>query len=1080
MMLKKIGRMISGISLSAVLCLGSVGETFGGMYVVAAGEENAAEEEMSVPGNEAGEEALTEAVSDNDEEASGIINEEENGSGDEAEPEEGEAVSENEVSDSEETASEDSVSANDTVSGNETPDDGGGSGSDDEYPYTDPCSDPAYKDNAVWISAIYDNDFFYSKAEYKPHPFVFYDDEMLVEGRDYTLSWKNNINAYSCEDKEEPTQTDFDNAPQVILNMKGSYSGSTRAFFNIQPRSILWYEIESADTVMVYTGKKVDYTPVVTWNGEKLKEGRDFKFGVYDKESGEFRAMNDKELTDVTDEADPIYVIIRGIGNYNLEREAGFRIIQKENAANVSGLKVSAIPDQQYTGSPILPENFLKKGKPFEITVTDGKTQLVRGVDYTIEPLYNVIEPGIYNLTIKGMETPGTNGVSYVGTKTVQFKVVCDIKNAQVTGVAAEYSVKGGERCVRPDESNVHLKIGDSEIPAFAYDISYKKDNKAGKASMIFTGKDGFTGKKVVQYRINAVDISNTDITVTDAEYMKKGAKAYVYVEYQGDSLINDTDYKLSYKNNKQYQGSKTPKVIIQGKGLYKGKAEREFKILKNAFDENFLTVTVKDKVASSKAGGYISKVTVTDSEGAKLTAGKDYEKDVVYKKADGTVLTKQDTVNAGETITVVITGKGAYDDTSISAEYHIIDKGYDISKAKVKIADQYYKAGYKVYIPLDDTSISVTMGGTTLHRVFNGTFVDDTLSGDIDGFELVSGSYKKNNKCGTASVMLHGVGKYGGFKTVKFKIKPVAVKGVKPSKKIPVPDKYLLVTDFGAIPDDNIDDTDAIYNAICAASNDTENDHNLYFPEGKYNVGKGSSFSEVYINMPNVNMVLHSNAVLFEAVRPGDGYNAIHIKADNVSIRGGMLQGERFRHSGGSVGQYGMGIAIDKGKNISIRDMTICDNRGDGIYINDGGHTTVSNVTIKNCDIYDNSRNNIGVIRGDKITIEGCHIYHEKDGFSPMAGIDLEPDGVGDNYYIHNVLIKDCKIETYQHKSATEVKGYWTYFGILIIAGCERPVVFDVTIQNCDIYGDLCLGSGSNVKYPGTTVHGDIIPSDF
>ena len=163
---------------------------------------------------------------------------------------------------------------------------------------------------------------------------------------------------------------------------------------------------------------------------------------------------------------------------------------------------------------------------------------------------------------------------------------------------------------------------------------------------------------------------------------------------------------------------------------------------------------------------------------------------------------------------------------------------------------------------------------------------------------------------------------------------------------------------------------------------------------------------------------------------------------------------------------------------------MVICDNRGDGIYINDNGKGTVSNVTIKDCDIYDNARNNIGVIRCDYLTIENCHIHHEKDGHSPMAGIDLEPDmkvgQVKDNKKVKHVVIKGCKIETYQHQGARlNDMNLWAYYGIMIIYGFGEPVVEDVRIENCDIYGDLSKGSSKDLKIINTTVHGEILEGD-
>lgn len=70
-------------------------------------------------------------------------------------------------------------------------------------------------------------------------------------------------------------------------------------------------------------------------------------------------------------------------------------------------------------------------------------------------------------------------------------------------------------------------------------------------------------------------------------------------------------------------------------------------------------TVIVADKVASTKVGGYVSTPVLKDINGNKLAAGKDYDKNIVYK-CDGFVLNKKaDRLLAGAIVTIEITGKG-------------------------------------------------------------------------------------------------------------------------------------------------------------------------------------------------------------------------------------------------------------------------------------------------------------------------------------------------------------------------------------------------------------------------------------
>ena len=139
------------------------------------------------------------------------------------------------------------------------------------------------------------------------------------------------------------------------------------------------------------------------------------------------------------------------------------------------------------------------------------------------------------------------------------------------------------------------------------------------------------------------------------------------------------------------------------------------------------------------------------------MKAGADYLKTYLYelKNENGTYvpLKVKEKVPAGSVIRVTVTGKGNYTGT-VSGEYRILSAGKDISKAVFSIASQEYTGEE---ITLDHSAFTKALINKTTQLIYG------------EDFEIVS--YSKNIKKGTASVTLHGINRYGGFKTVKFKI---------------------------------------------------------------------------------------------------------------------------------------------------------------------------------------------------------------------------------------------------------------------------------------------------------------------
>lgn len=69
---------------------------------------------------------------------------------------------------------------------------------------------------------------------------------------------------------------------------------------------------------------------------------------------------------------------------------------------------------------------------------------------------------------------------------------------------------------------------------------------------------------------------------------------------------------------------------------------------------------------------------------GKKPTAGKDYEKEIIYSLEDGTQLTNRSKVGVGTNIKVKVAGKGAYYG-ELESVYCITERDFTVYKFRIK-----------------------------------------------------------------------------------------------------------------------------------------------------------------------------------------------------------------------------------------------------------------------------------------------------------------------------------------------------------------------------------------------------------
>lgn len=658
-----------------------------------------------------------------------------------------------------------------------------------------------YPGKGLWVGKIEDDYYYSGKAILLNNGLRVYDNKkLLLSGTDYTVKYKNNINAAK-------------DAAICTITFKNNYSGSTEKTFTINPLDISDTVSISGTELFYYSGKAQSIKPVVKNNKTTLKLGKDYTVTTKDNDGNVYASVVGVkgEICDYT-------VEIEGINNYSFEKEYNVRVVDR---TNVSKLKVTL----EYTKV-----NYDGSQKQPKLTIMDG-TQSLSVDDFNIVYDEDCISSGKHYLTI----TPISDD-TYYGSVTKEYSIVgFDISKAVFSKIDSSYFYTGEEICPKqtlsskdgtpftegvdykveyqnnynigtatilysglgkcsgqakktfkivgyqiskakfePIQNQIYngLEIEPNQIITFVgndgkiinlrngidYISTFTKNTNVGTATIKYTGIGRFSGSASKTFKIVAKPISNNDINIqTDksAKYSKANATIDInIVDDEGKALVLNKDYTVKYVNNNRIG---VANVAIKGKGNYSDSVTKYFNVEKQNISN--LSITAKDVVVSKKANYFKVSPTIADN-GKALKAGTDYDKALVYTYAfdtvldDGTSKTQgsevgaNDLIPVGTVLNVTAYGINNYTD-SITGTYRIISS--DISKASVTVCSQVY-TGKK--IEPSKNQITVKVGKYILKN---------------NEYEIVE--YRNNINKGSGTVVLKGIGNYGGTKEVKFTI---------------------------------------------------------------------------------------------------------------------------------------------------------------------------------------------------------------------------------------------------------------------------------------------------------------------
>lgn len=613
---------------------------------------------------------------------------------------------------------------------------------------------------------------------------VYYKDKPLTEKTDYTLAYKNNVNAADWDSAK---------APSVTINLKGQYQGSVTLYYTIYPLDINKIDIYTTDAAKtpayeqtINYSKKVNIpAPVLYFGKKKLAAKRDFVC-EYDTLTTELGGKDYKN----GDSYQPgiiYHYTVKGTGNFTGTFPMDLVMLKDElKKKNFSTASVKLNKNKyEYRGTPL--------------TKDDVKIETLKISNVTLAAElydYEICANGIEGASLTVFPTAAGREAGYRGCKKINLKLAGDRKindkdriilsknwQEEITFSQQTVDQTGGMFQQGTSLLNYQTEAGTEEplVEGTDYTIKYGNAKKAGNVTVTFKGIGRYTGSVSKKYKIlpncnsqNLTIIWGGNVTKKadgslEIPYQKNGAVPEFYIRDENYVVLNSkTDYSVTLKDNKKTtaESEKAMTCTIKGKGNYKG-YEKVVTLTVTKADIGNALITVPDKPYDARPNKWKSTVTVIDTNGKKLAANTDYIREISYSYPGMDPANPTAVPSIGTTVTVTVTGTGNYEGTK-SGTYRIYEKTKDIGKLKIVIDPKIY-TGEEIRLEKKNIHVYASTADQKAKK---------ELADKDSCFEILEDTYKNNCKVGTAKVTLHGIGTYGGTKTYSFKIqKKVYVK---------------------------------------------------------------------------------------------------------------------------------------------------------------------------------------------------------------------------------------------------------------------------------------------------------------
>lgn len=407
------------------------------------------------------------------------------------------------------------------------------------------------------IISLSQTQFDYTGSEIRPTVTVIYDNSILKEGTDYTLTYSDNIKPGNAS---------------VTITGIGNFTGSTIAKFvitiqptfavtinghDVIPQLIKEYDITSAD----YSTSSgiVSLSNYYALPGENVTVWLIPADGYWTSKDSANVQLNVNEVTDLSQ-----------MSSYTYTVPASGKV-----EMNINFYKCTEITRDMIT---LDAESYVYEGTPIVpiVTLKNDTTILKVGEDYTLT-IDNNDEPGTATLRLIGINR-------YMGSVDTTFVIkpqIIDLSSEDITVSFQEplYTIVG-----TPVTPEVTVKHGDTVLVENTdYTIICTNNDAPGNGKLTITGIGNYTGTIDTTFVIEPLiyDLATTvTVTIDEVSFTYTGqpiVPAY-RVDHGETTLVEDTDYTATLKDN---INAGTANLTIEGKGNYAGTIDTTFVITK-------------------------------------------------------------------------------------------------------------------------------------------------------------------------------------------------------------------------------------------------------------------------------------------------------------------------------------------------------------------------------------------------------------------------------------------------------------------------------------------------------------------
>ena len=143
-----------------------------------------------------------------------------------------------------------------------------------------------------------------------------------------------------------------------------------------------------------------------------------------------------------------------------------------------------------------------------------------------------------------------------------------------------------GSPCVQ----GVSVKDSEAKLTVDDISVTYENNINVGTATIIYTGKNNYTGEIRKNFKITEASITDDMIAnIPSVTYDTKAHTPDVTVTFEGSTLEAGKDYDVAYTNN---INADTVTVTVTGKGNFTGTASKTFTINKAGLTLNPCTIS--------------------------------------------------------------------------------------------------------------------------------------------------------------------------------------------------------------------------------------------------------------------------------------------------------------------------------------------------------------------------------------------------------------------------------------------------------------------------------------------------------